>query len=729
MSGIAKFSATGSLIYFAYFGGTPSPINFEPSGVAADSSGNVYVTGITDSTDFPLKNPIQNLLQGTQDAYILKVDSTGSSLVYSTYFGADTRGLALAVDAAENAYLTGTGGTIPVTNGVFQSSPKSSFVAKIGPAGAQVYGTYLGGSQAADAASAIAVDANGNAYVAGTTQNTDFPVKNAYQATLGSIFGNGFVTKLTPDAAALVYSTYLGGTDPARITAIALDSTGAAYVAGTAGGANFPLVNPIQSEFLDTFSFMSTPLTVFITAFTSGGSTLQYSTFLGGFDPDVPAGLGVDSARNAYVGGGIEGVPVNAPYIHGFPIVGANNGLFQPFFKLCVRDSCEAEGFIAKISPSNGTAFASPLDVDFGTVPNGSSSAVVTILIADVGSTDLQINNTSITGDYSINRNSCSGTLSSSKHCEIDVLFSPIAAGTRTGLLTITSTAPDSPRQIHLTGNAAVPVVSLNPTSLSLTSPSVGTAGPAQSVVLKNIGSDTLNITGLSIIGSNAADFSETHNCGGTLGVGLSCNVDVSYKASTSNTETATLQFTDNAAGSPHTVALTGVISTLGLGVAPGGSATTTVSAGQSASYNLVIGGPGSSGSVILSCTGAPIAASCTVPGSENLSSTVTNFQASVSTTARSGAALQPFPPDKIFASVVLVISLPVLLIWNHRTRKVFALAFAGACVMVMVSCGGGGGTSPNPGPRGTPAGSYTLTVTANNRATSQSINLTLTVN
>src|SRR5262249_4728007 len=544
----------------------------------------------------------------------------------------------IAVDAGGNAYVAGgidqgshADSSIPVTSGVFQNTPSShrdSWVAKIDPNGKQLYGTYLGGS-ADDTAFGIAADSSGNAYVIGGTCSIDFPTKNAFQSTLaancsGTNVNNelsAFISKITSDGSALVYSTFLGGSDGALPGAIALDSSGAVYVTGSSSGVHFPLLNPIQSDFLNSAPAGGVGPGIsqaFVTAFNSTGFALQYSTFLGGFSPDFPSGIGVDTSHNVYLGGANFGTLNGTTSLQSFPILAASNGIFQPFFPLCFHGLCGFQGFVAKISPTSGTALASPSTVDFGTIIKGQSTFAIPILIADVGSTDITINNTSITGDYTIANNTCSGSLLSSKHCEVDVIFSPTTGGSSNGMLTLTSNAPDSPRNIQLTGIGGVPIVSLNPTNLSLTSPSVGTAGPAKTLKLSNTGADVLNIASLTITGTNAADFSETHDCQETLSAGLSCNVNVTYKASPPNTETASLQFVDNAAGSPHIVPLTGTVSAFGLTIAPESSSSANVSAGQTAAYNLMIGGPGFTGNVTLSCTGAPAASTCNVPGSES---------------------------------------------------------------------------------------------------------------
>ncbi|HKD15520.1 MAG TPA: SBBP repeat-containing protein, partial [Candidatus Angelobacter sp.] len=470
--GVAKLSPVGSLVYTAAFSGTSTigGLGSGASQIVADSSGNAYVIGTTDAADFPLKNPIQNLLKGSSDVVILKLDPTGSSLVYSTYFGADnvfvfgsSTPSSIAIDTAGNAYLAGgvnststADSSIPVTSGVFQGHTNSSldaWVAKIDPNGKQIYGTYLGGS-AFDTAFAVAADSTGNAYVVGGTCSADFPTKNAFQPTLAADCSglnvnserSAFLSKISPDGSALVYSTYLGGSDGAIAAAIALDSSGAPYLVGDVGGANFPLLNPIQADFLNTTDsggFVNTGISqIFVTAFDSSGSALQYSTFFGGFNPTFVEGIGVDAAHNVYFGGAHFGSQKSPTPIQSFPILNASNGVFQPLFQLCFFNNCGFQGFVAKISAKSGTALASPATVDFGTVIKGQSSLAVQLLIANVGSTDLTVSNTSITGDYSISNNTCVGALLSAKHCDVDIIFGPTAGGTRTGVLTLTSTAP-----------------------------------------------------------------------------------------------------------------------------------------------------------------------------------------------------------------------------------------------------------------------------------------------
>src|SRR5438132_548275 len=219
---VAAYDATKPLIidpvlvYSTYLGGSGSDAS---SGIAVDTQGNAYVTGVTRSSDFPTTaGAFQTTFGGLINAFVTKLNPTGTALLYSTYLGGfgSNQGFAIAVDTLGNAYVTG--GAVrdfPTTLGAFQPAFGGgffdAFVTKLNPTGtALVYSTFLGGSND-DEGFGIAADAAGNAYVTGFTQSSNFPTRaGAFQATFGGV-EDTFVTKLDPTGAALVYSTYLGG--------------------------------------------------------------------------------------------------------------------------------------------------------------------------------------------------------------------------------------------------------------------------------------------------------------------------------------------------------------------------------------------------------------------------------------------------------------------------------------------------------------------------------------
>ena len=298
---VTKINARGSArLYSTYLGSTGVD---EGRGIAVNSIGEVYVTGSAGFSNFPMKNPIQGTWGGSGDAFLAKLDATGSALVYSTYLGGNgsDQGNGIALDPAGNAYVVGTTNStnFPTVN-PFQAAKGAqddAFVAKINPAGsAWVYATYLGGNNE-DQGNGIAVDASGNAYVTGYTASTDFPVQSAFRGSNTGVV-DAFVTKLNPAGSALVYSTYLGGTALDYGTGIAVDSSGSAYVTGIVTSDDFPLANPIDAT-LGSHAVDD----VFVSKFNPSGSSLVYSTYLGGGGADDPYAIAVDQAGNAYITG------------------------------------------------------------------------------------------------------------------------------------------------------------------------------------------------------------------------------------------------------------------------------------------------------------------------------------------------------------------------------------------------------------------------------------------
>jgi hypothetical protein len=296
---VTKINANGSGIVYSTFLGGGGPD--EGKGIAVDGSGNAYVTGSAGSFDFPMAGAIQGTWGGSGDVFVTKLNATGSALVYSTYLGGNAidDGRGIAVDPAGNAYVVGItfSSNFPTVN-PFQAAKgaqQDAFVAKINPGGtAWVYATYLGGN-AVDEGYGIAADASGNAYVTGYTGSTNFPLQSPYRSSNAASV-DAFVTKLNPAGSALVYSTYLGGSATDYGTAIAVDSSGSAYVTGIVDSTDFPVVNPMQLHFAGADD-------AFVTKFNPAGSALVYSTYLGGGSEDQAYGLAIDPAGNAWVTG------------------------------------------------------------------------------------------------------------------------------------------------------------------------------------------------------------------------------------------------------------------------------------------------------------------------------------------------------------------------------------------------------------------------------------------
>ncbi len=298
---VSKFSPGGSsLVYSTYLGGSATDKGW---GIAIDSSHAAYVAGTTSySNNFPTVSPYQaSYAGGAYDTFVSKLSSSGSALIYSTYLGGDDSdmGRSLALDSDNYAYISGntTSTDFPTLN-PYQAGPAGGtdgFVSKLSSTGSSlVYSTYLGGSDT-DIAWSITADSANSAYVTGYTSSTDFPTENPYQAGLAG-FRDVFVSKLSSTGTSLIYSTYLGGSIDNRGYGIALDTANSAYVAGMTISSDFPTVNPYQAG-------PAGGTDGFVSALSSTGSSLLYSTYLGGSASDYGYGIALDSANSAYVTG------------------------------------------------------------------------------------------------------------------------------------------------------------------------------------------------------------------------------------------------------------------------------------------------------------------------------------------------------------------------------------------------------------------------------------------
>jgi|GEM_PF-968826 len=308
---VTKLSSSGNyLAYSTYIGGGDDDWAY---GIAVDGSGNAYVTGFTESSDFPTQNPYQTD-QGSYDVFVTKLNSSGESLIYSTYLSGGNYdfGYAIAVDGSGNAYVTGgTWSSDFPTQNPYQPTHQGDlwdiFVTKLSSSGESlVYSTYLGGGND-DWAEDIVVDGSGNAYVTGSTESSDFPTQNPYQTDQG--VSDVFVTKLSSSGNYLAYSTYLGGGDDDWAYGIAVDGSGNAYVTGWTNSSDFPTQNPYQTTYQGSGD-------VFVTKLSSSGNYLAYSTYLGGGDDDYGQDIEVDSSGNAYVTGWTNSsdFPTQNPY-------------------------------------------------------------------------------------------------------------------------------------------------------------------------------------------------------------------------------------------------------------------------------------------------------------------------------------------------------------------------------------------------------------------------------
>jgi len=653
---VTEISSDGlSILYSTYLGGSGNDVG---AALAIDATGSAYITGNTDSTDFPVTSGAKQATNGGLiDAFVTKLNAGGASLGYSTYSGGSQNdyGNAIAVDSGGEAYVAGetnsnnflaTKGAFQIVNGqggdaffmllnnaggapavyatflggsgsdsargialnptcipsppttycsayisgqttsldfpvsatAYQSKPAGgtdAFVAEFDPAGSGsaslVYSTYFGGT-GSDIAYGAAVDSSGDAYFAGsTTSSSKFPVTSgAYQSALSGT-QDAFVAELDAGGSTLAYSTYLGGSGVDSAAAIAIDSTGDAFVTGNTTSTNFVPASVEAVALQSTCATTSGALCddAFVAALGPGGTFLSFATYLGGGLHDAGNAIAVDASDNVYVAG--------ATLSTDFP---STAGVFQP---ACATSSSGACGnaFVAEIGPASPDVQLTPQIIPFGAQPLGVPSPSQIITVTNNSGSAVTFSSIATTGNYQVNTTgtSCftSVPLSIGSSCAIAVTFTPNAAGdggANAGTLALTDNAAGSPQVALLKGTGVTSVVALSPSSLTFASQFVGTTSAPQTVTLVNSGSATLNITSVTVTAGSG--FTQTNNCGTSVAAGSSCTISVSFSPTGSGTASGTLSVTDNTTGSPQTVSLTGT------GVSPTASlSATTVNFGS----------------------------------------------------------------------------------------------------------------------------------------------------
>ncbi len=368
---VAKVSADGSsLVYAGYIGGSSLDFGFA---IAVDGEGNAYVTGQTQSNEstFPVTVGPDTTFNGFVDAFVAKVNASGTALDYAGYIGGtgNDSGRGIAVDSAGNAYVVGnttsSQTSFPVAFGpdLTFNGLTDAFVAKVNPAGtALVYAGYIGGTSN-DFGLGIAVDGSGNAYVVGQTQSseTSFPVAIGPDLTYNGGGFDAFVAKVNAGGTALDYAGYIGGEANDLGFGVAVDASGSAYVTGSTASSTFPAtVGPyLTPNGLDD---------AFVAKVKSDGTALEYAGFIGGSGNDSGRAIAVDSLGNAYVTGTTQSDETT------FPVIGGPDATHNG----------SDDAFVAKVNAS-GTALdyagyigGAGSDIGFGIAVDGFGNAFVT---------------------------------------------------------------------------------------------------------------------------------------------------------------------------------------------------------------------------------------------------------------------------------------------------------------------------------------------------------------
>lgn len=772
-------AATGpsSLLYSSYIGGT----NGTGSGglgdfgqsVAADKtqSGVVYVTGFTESSPgasvsdpagFPVVGGFQTSLGSPNgNAFLAKIDTTiagTGSLLYSTYLGGNDAnfpppptgtvadiGDGVATDSAGGAYIGGNTYSTDLATTANATQPtyptgnttNTGFVARLDTtqtgAASLVYLSYLGGT-GPDFIDSVALGGTvaNIAYVTGKSDSLNFPTTSGAFSTTGNPAGPAFVTLLDTKAATSgppVYSTFVGGTGGDEGFGMKVDAQGNAYVGGATSSIDFPLVpdgGPLQPALApsaagDGFVFKLSPLG-------NGASDLLYSTYFGGTgvaasnDVDEVAGIAIDTSNNAYITGQTFSTAASFPV---FPTTA---------FQTALNGTSDA--FVAKLTLIPTMALA-PTSINFGLQPTGVTSGAQTVSLTNntsdpipFATSDLAFSGTNAT-DFASPSNTCGTSIAAGASCTVSLTFTPSTAAAESATLTLSllitnggiTTSPSFTVALSGTGTPP-PAVGLSPTTLTFGGQLLTTTSAAQTVTLTNSGGGPLTINSIAASG----DFAQTNTCPpstSTLAAGANCTINVTFAPTATGTRKGTLSITDNAAGSPQSVPLTGT----GWDFTLTAPSPQSVKAGNTATFNVTMTPLGGfNQAVALSCSGAPTKSNCTVaPASVTAGDGVTAQTAVVSVTTTAlivplSVPRTPATPHVLwqFAPLVLAVLLLMMLFSSGRLRNRLGMAAVILILLTLAGCTGGY--------NGTPKGPANLTITGTSGSVTKTATVMLTV-
>lgn len=423
-----------------------------------------------------------------------------------------------------------------------------------------------------------------------------------------------------------------------------------------------------------------------------------------------------------------------------------------------------ASGIAISVNPvqtvTGPAATIFPTTANFGSITVGTSSATQVFSIVNIGDQILSINSISITGANASSfsqSNTCTPTLLPNANCSVSITFTPASVGALSATLQVSDNAPGSPQTLVLngTGLAAVPAVTLSPAVFSFPTITQGTTSTPQTLTITSSGTAPLHVSSVALSGPNPSDFSFTNNCSAPVAPAANCTISLVFNPIGPGARTATLDITDDAAGSPQSVSLSGNANTaFAVAAAAGSSTTASVTAGQTAQYQMQLTpGAGYSGTISLTCSGAPLGAACQVPASVPLSNgAAAQFTVTITT---SGAAMLPPSAPMYFKPIsglrvlpLLAFALVLLMAYKYlrmlenavaRRRLTMHCALTVAIFSVFLGAAGCGGGSAAvapvaPPPVITPSGTSTITVTPSAMSSSgkplqlQSIQLTLIV-
>ena len=752
----------------------------QSAAVTTDSSGNIYVTGWTESSDFPIVNGVQPQLMGTENAFVSKLDPTGHTVLYSTYLGGSSANYAaaIALDSKGNIVVSGISSSndFPHAGGVpalsCQTNDACYFIASLTPDGSAFnYSGLIGGRTPLDYSDyenqgRLAVDSTGNAYLADLTNDPNFDITPGTLANSvpGYPYDSTFILKVSPTGA-LVYSTIVPGTapqNPASMnniffpTGISVDINGQATIAGTAS-LGLPTTAGVIAPTFPNDPNVVDPTAGFVLQLNATATAINYATYVPG--TDLIGGLAVDSMGNSFFAGRTSETTL--------PV---SSNAYQKTIKPSPTCTCNS-GFLLELDGAGKNVLAATY---LGGTPINNSGANLTAIALDshsniyvggwTGSSDFPLQDPFVSeleftvsdaemvlAEMNADMSSLlfGSFLSSTDQSLPGSNFSGLTIDPQDNLIvtgyTYTSdfpttsgafqTAPPSAQTYHpfitkFNMAVAAPSVCLDTWYVNFGQVLIGTS-IAQTVHLTNCGNAPLNLASLV---SSASTVTVSQTCG-AIQPGIVCPLSLTYSPVAVSSVTGTVTLNDNAVISPQVIGFSGqAVASQTFALSPNPSSLTTT-AGQPAMFTILASPQGTyTGTINFSCSGLPPLAGCSfnpvslVPDSSTVSTTLT-----ITTAARNAALLRQASmsrPSLFYAMWLPVAGLTLIVagLTSVPCKKrllgvLLCLTFCG-----LVSFTACGGSSSGGGSGGTPAGSYTITVKGTAGSTVKTTNVTLTV-
>ena len=802
-----KLNASGGqLVYSTLFGAG------QGLGIAVDPSGSAYISGYT-LEPIPTAGPMQTQFNN-DDAFVSKLDPRGATLIYSILLGGSNvdQGTGIALDPAGNAYVTGRtqSADFPTVNAIqpvysggtlCDYNCSDVFVTVVSADGSKfLFSTYLGDT-GFEFGNSVALDSSGSIYVAGVTTSADFEVVHPYQAVQNALANGGinsFVVKIAGDVSITPQRLVFG---PAPLGTFQRQGLG---LASTAQTLTFTNNSSSAISFSADALLGENP-----TEFSTTNDTCANSVVQPGGNCSISAIFKPSAAGVRQANLQLNNSAANAPFVvsligYGSPIVFAPAtlafGLQSPgttsspqsltitntsqssltigslikggnapqYFALksdaCTGTTLAANascmttiafsppviGLFTAVLSVNDTASDSPQSVlitgngtgpaagfnpsylNFANQAVGTTSPPQSVVLTNTGTATLNISQIASTVNYFAETNNCNPQIAVGASCTINVTFTPTTTGVLEGAIQVSDDALVSPQQVGLTGTAGpgASALAVTPAQLTFGNQPVTTTSASQPVSVASVGVATVNINGISI----NSDFQQTNNCSIGANAVVNCTINVTFTPTGAGPRSGILSLAFAGIGSPQTVMLNGQGNDFALVASPTSS---TVAAGGSASYGVTLSPLGGTfnAAVSLSCSSLPQGSTCNfsqssvTPGTNSAQSKLT-----ISTTAATTALLNQrnhWPPPVGGLGMICTIFISCYSFFaRFRGRRFRALAATSNLILVLSllwSCGGGNTATPPP-PVGTPAGTYTITVTGTAGSLAHSQQVTLVV-